>query len=112
MYGVSFLDGVRVDDPVGAVPVYAFSGVWGTLAVDLFHETGGLFYDGGWGQLGVQALGVVAIFAWTILTTGILFSILKHTIGLRVSQEEERVGLDYGEHAVNSYPDFGDSSVG
>ena len=63
MYGVSFLNGVRVDDPIGAVPVYAFSGVWGTLAVDLFHETGGLFYDGGWGQLDVQALGVVAIFA-------------------------------------------------
>ncbi len=112
VYGVSFLDRVRVDDPVGAVPVHAFSGVWGTLAVGLFHETGGLFYGGGWGQLGVQALGVVAVFAWTVLTTGILFIILKYTIGLRVSQEEERIGLDYGEHAVNSYPDFGDLSVG
>ncbi len=106
VYGVSFLDRIRVDDPVGAVPVHAFSGVWGTLAVGLFHETGGLFYGGGWGQLGVQALGVVAVFAWTVLTAGTLFVIIRYTIGLRVSREEERIGLDYGEHAVSSYPDF------
>lgn len=112
VYGVSFLDRVRVDDPVGAVPVHAFSGVWGTLSVGLFHQTSGLFYGGGWGQLGIQTLGVVAVFVWTILTTGILFIVLKRTIGLRVSPEEERIGLDYGEHAVNAYPDFGVSSLG
>jgi Amt family ammonium transporter len=106
VYGVSFLDRIRIDDPVGAVPVHALCGVLGTLAVGLFHETNGLFYGGGWQQLGVQSLGVVAIFAWTVLTAGILFIVIKYTIGLRVSQEEERMGLDYGEHAVNSYPDF------
>ncbi len=112
VYGVSFLDRVRVDDPVGAVPVHAFSGLWGTLAVGLFHETSGLFYGGGWGQLGVQSLGVVAVFAWTALTAGTLFVIIKYAIGLRVSREEEKMGLDYGEHAVNSYPDFGVTSLG
>ncbi len=111
IYGVSFLDRIRVDDPVGAVPVHAFSGLWGTLAVGLFHETSGLFYGGGWQQLGVQGLGVVAVFVWTVLTAGTLFVIIKYTIGLRVSQEEERMGLDYGEHAVSSYPDFGVSAL-
>jgi len=106
VYGVSFLDKVRVDDPVGAVPVHAFAGVWGTLAVGLFHETGGLLYGAGWSQLGVQAIGVAAVFAWAAVTVGGVFIIIKYTIGLRVSYEEEIMGLDRGEHAVDSYPDF------
>jgi Amt family ammonium transporter len=106
VYGVSFLDKVRVDDPVGAVPVHAFAGVWGTLAVGLFHETGGLLYGAWWSQLGVQAIGVAAVFAWAAVTVGGVFIIIKYTIGLRVSYEEEIMGLDRGEHAVDSYPDF------
>jgi Amt family ammonium transporter len=111
VYGVPFLDKVRVDDPVGAVPVHAFGGVWGTLAVGLFHETDGLFYGGGWTQLGAQALGVAAVFGWVILTTGVLFITLKYTLGLRVNEEAEKAGLDYSEHAMNSYPDFAVSSL-
>lgn len=103
VFGVTFLDRVRVDDPVGAIPVHAFCGVWGTLSLGFFHESQGLFSGGGWQQLGIQALGIVSVFAWVTITAGTLFWILKYTIGLRVSDKEERIGLDYGEHAVRSY---------
>jgi Amt family ammonium transporter len=103
VFGVTSLDWVRVDDPVGAIPVHAFCGVWGTLSLGLFHESQGLFSGGGWQQLGIQALGIVSVFAWVTITAGALFWILKNTIGLRVSNKEERIGLDYGEHAVRSY---------
>ncbi len=103
VFGVTFLDRVRVDDPVGAIPVHAFCGVWGTLSLGFFHESQGLFNGGGWQQLGIQALGIVSVFAWVTITAGALFWILKYTIGLRVSDKEERIGLDYGEHAVRSY---------
>ena len=103
VYGTFLLDKIRVDDPVGAVPVHAFCGIWGTLAVGFFHETAGVLNGGGWGQLGVQALGMVAILGWVIITAGILFFSLKYTMGLRVSAEEEMAGLDIGEHGVNAY---------
>ena len=107
VYTTFLLDRIRVDDPVGAVPVHAFCGIWGTLAVGLFHETAGVLNGGGWGQLGVQALGMAAIAGWVAATAGILFYGLKYTVGLRVSVAEETSGLDIGEHGVSSYSEAG-----
>ncbi|MFC1979038.1 ammonium transporter [Chloroflexota bacterium] len=107
MFGAVFLlEKIKIDDPVGAIPVHGFCGLWGTLSVGLFHQSAGLFFGGGWSQLGIQSIGAVAVFGWVILTMGALFFILKKTIGIRVSAREEMLGLDIGEHAVNAYPDF------
>lgn len=120
VFGVWLLDHkLKIDDPVGAVAVHGFNGIWGTLSVGLFAtgagqdaEYGpggvkGLFYGGGFEQLGVQALGVVCILAWTAITCFILFKAIKHTIGLRASKEEELIGLDATEHGLASaYADF------
>jgi Amt family ammonium transporter len=107
---VEFLDKVlHVDDPVGAVSVHGVCGAWGTLAVGLFADTGdikGLFYGGGLQQLGVQALGVISVFAWVTATAFVLFFIVKKTVGLRVNDEEELQGLDIGEHATEAYAGF------
>lgn len=116
VFGVEFFDKVaKIDDPVGALAVHLVNGVWGTLAVGLFadHATDalgigkGLFYGGGFHQLGVQALGVVSVAAWTVVTTGILFFVIKKTVGLRVTAEEESIGLDQSEHGMNAYPEWG-----
>ncbi|MGN0611614.1 MAG: ammonium transporter [Ruminiclostridium sp.] len=113
-FGVWLLDyKLKIDDPVGAVAVHGFNGVWGTLAVGLF-ATGngqdgitGLFYGGGFYQLGIQALGVLAVGGWTVVTMTIVFWVIKHTIGLRASKEEELKGLDLTEHGLpSSYADF------
>ena len=107
MFGAVFLlDRIKIDDPVGAIPVHGFCGLWGTLAVGLFHESAGLLNGGGWSQLGIQLYGAAAVLGWVIATTGILFFTLKKTIGIRVSAHEETIGLDVGEHAVSGYPDF------
>ncbi len=119
MFGVEFLDKIGIDDPVGAVSVHGFAGLWGVLSVGLFatqqgvlDHTGvesdvyGLFLGGGVEQLGIQALGAAAIIVWTCLTSGILFLVIKYTIGLRVSEEEELRGLDVDEHGVEGYPYF------
>ena len=105
---VEFIDlKLHVDDPVGAVAVHACNGIWGTLAVGLFAVDGGLFYGGGAGQLASQAIGVLAVAAWTTVTMTIVFQIIKHTVGLRVSAEEEIRGLDATEHGLPSaYADF------
>jgi len=107
---VEFFDKVlHVDDPVGAISVHGVCGAWGTLSVGLFAQTEeikGLFYGGGFGQLGVQALGVAAVFGWTFITAVILFRIMKATSGLRVSEVEELRGLDIGEHGIESYSGF------
>ena len=103
VYSIILLEKLHIDDPVGAVPVHLFNGVWGTLAVGLFHETSGLFHGGGWHLLGVQALGVVCVGAWTFGLMLALFSTLKHTIGLRVSPKEEIQGLDLTEHGAPAY---------
>lgn len=105
---VEFIDQkLKVDDPVGAVAVHACNGLWGTVAVGLFDYTNGLFYGGGLHLLGVQVLGVVAIGVYTVVAMGIVFIILKHTVGLRVSPEEEIIGLDMAEHDLTSaYADF------
>lgn len=98
---------IKVDDPVGAVAVHCCNGIWGTVAVGLFSTQGGLFYGGGFRLLGVQLLGVVSVAAWTIVTMTIVFFIIKKTIGLRVSSEEEIKGLDATEHNLPSaYADF------
>lgn len=108
--GVELFDKVlRVDDPVGATSVHLLNGVWGTLAVGLFAKQGGLFYGGGFHQLGIQALGVAAFAVWTVATTLVLFLVLKHTVGLRVSEEEEKIGLDLVEHGSSAYPEWGSS---
>ncbi len=105
-FAVSFLDKIHVDDPVGALPVHLVNGVWGTIAVGLFHETKGLFFGGGFGQLNSQLIGVLCVAAWVAGTTRLLFWTIKHTIGLRVSAKEELEGLDIGEHGAVAYPEF------
>lgn len=111
---VEFLDlKLHVDDPVGAVGVHFANGVWGTIAVGLFANPAapaglkGLFYRGSAKLLGVQSLGIVAILAWTAVAMTIVFFIIKKTIGLRVTEEEEIKGLDITEHGLPSaYADF------
>jgi len=105
VFAVFFFDKIKVDDPVGAVSVHGVNGAWGTLAAGLFN------IGGTSGKIiGVQLLGIGSCFVWTFLTAFILFKIIDKTIGLRVSPEEEREGLDYSEHGGNAYPDFEVSS--
>ena len=104
---VMFIDRVlKIDDPVGAVSVHGVCGAWGTLSCGLFNMDSGLFYGGGLRQLGVQALGAGAAFAWAFGLGLILFFAIKATIGLRVSKEEELKGLDIGEHGMEAYSGF------
>jgi Amt family ammonium transporter len=119
--GTLGLDRIKVDDPVGAVPVHGMNGIWGTLAIGIFGtqkvmmdgaalETGlannGLLYGGGLTQLGIQALGTFAVVAFVIASMGIVFYAIKMTIGLRVSRAEELRGLDIGEHGMEAYAGF------
>ena len=128
-FGVWFLDYVlHVDDPVGAVAVHMMNGLWGTIAVGLFatdkapgfaiaQDNGasgiagnGLFYGGGFELLGKQLIGVLAVGGWTVVTMTVVFQIIKHTIGLRASEQEEIIGLDVTEHGlISSYADFAPS---
>ena len=117
-FGVWFLDYVlRIDDPVGAVAVHMMNGIWGTIAVGLFatnsapgysiadskgNELVGLFYGGGFKLLGLQLTGFVSVAAWTAVTITIVFLIIKATLGLRVTEEEEIIGLDPTEHGLPS----------
>ena len=111
VFGVWFLDyKLRVDDPVGAVAVHCLNGIWGTIAVGLFATTTapgndsitGLFYGGGFTQLGIQLTGFAAVALWTAVTITIAFLIIKACVGLRVTEEEEIVGLDAKEHGLAS----------
>ena len=104
---VYFIDKVlKVDDPVGAVSVHGVCGAWGTLSCGLFNLDGGLFYGGGVKLLGVQAVGVLAAFAWAFGLGIVLFVVIKKTIGLRVTEDEEIRGLDIGEHGMEAYSGF------
>jgi ammonium transporter, Amt family len=108
---VIMFENIGIDDPVGAISVHGVCGAWGTLAAGLFAQeafggVNGLFFGGGASQLGVQLIGIVAAFLWTFITCMIIFNLIKYTIGLRVSEDEEMEGLDYGEHAGSAYPDF------
>ena len=111
VFGVWFLDYVlRIDDPVGAVAVHCINGIWGTIATGLFATTSapgndtlvGLFYGGGFKLLRIQILGVLSVAAWTAVTITITFLIIKACVGLRVSAEEETLGLDVTEHNLAS----------
>ena len=111
VFGVWLLDyKLHIDDPVGAVAVHCLNGIWGTIAVGLFATTSapgndsltGLFYGGGFKLLGIQLLGFLAVAAWTAVTITITFLVIKAIVGLRVSEEEEIVGLDSCEHGLTS----------
>ncbi len=105
---VEFLDlKLHIDDPVGAVGVHCANGIWGTLAVGLFDTENGVFYGGGFRQLGVQALGVITVAAWTAVLMFIVFKVIDKIFGLRCSREAELEGLDKSEHGLpTSYAGF------
>ncbi|RME84715.1 MAG: ammonium transporter [Caldilineae bacterium] len=119
VFALDFVERVlKVDDPVGAVAVHGFNGVWGTLAVGLFAspaagqltamgDVAGLFYGGGFAQLGVQALGTGVIGLWAFGLAFLLFKVCDLTFGIRISPQEELEGLDISEHGTTSYPEFG-----
>ena len=106
------LDKMKIDDPVGAFPVHGVNGIWGTLSIGIFGKAAlglphdGLLYGGGFAQLGIQTVGIAAIIAFVLLTMGTIFKIIDLTIGLRVTREEENLGLDIGEHGLESYAGF------
>lgn len=120
VFSVTFLDGLKVDDPVGAVSVHLVCGVWGTLALGLFSVTpgvypwysqgtgpgAGLFMGGGIQQLLIQLLGIAAVGAFTVTFSLVCWLLLRATVGIRVSEAEEIQGLDLGEHAMEAYPEF------
>jgi len=110
VYAVAFFDKIKVDDPVGAISVHGVCGAFGTIAVGLFSNEDiegvvkkGLFYGGGTDQLVTQIIGVVAVAAFVLVTSVILFAVIKATVGLRVSEQEEREGLDVHEHGSPGY---------
>jgi Amt family ammonium transporter len=100
---VLFFDRAKVDDPVGALSVHLVNGVFGTLAVGLFAKEGGLFLGGGFAQTLTQLKGIAAVGAFTAAASAICWLLIKMTIGLRVSAEEELEGLDAGEHGMEAY---------
>ncbi len=114
VFAVMFFDRIGIDDPVGATSVHLGCGVFGTLCVGLFAKEGvttlstanGLFYGGGFRLLGTQLLGIVAVGAFVFAASSLVWLILKKTVGIRVTAEEELAGLDIGEHGNHAYPDF------
>ncbi|MFH1640486.1 MAG: ammonium transporter [Candidatus Omnitrophota bacterium] len=111
--GTVFLDKVHIDDPVGAVPVHAMNGIWGTLALGIFgHKSlglarDGLLHGGGFTQLGVQALGVFTVVIFVVSVMFIVFKLIGKAVGgLRVSRDEELKGLDISQHGMESYSSF------
>ena len=126
VFAVGFFDKIKVDDPVGATSVHLVCGVWGTLAVGLFavgpsdvagalYSTGpkaGLLLGGGIEQLWHQFVGVMTVGGFTVLVSTIFWFILKSTLGIRVSEEEEFIGLDIGEHGMEAYAGFVKDSTG
>ena len=112
VFAVLFFDRIKIDDPVGAISVHGVCGAWGVISVGLFakyddaflgREDAGLFYGGGIEQLAMQLVMILIIAAWVLVTTFIVFSIIKATVGLRVSAEEETQGLDVLEHGMQGY---------
>jgi len=122
VFSVTFFDKIKIDDPVGAISVHLVCGIWGTLAVGLFavgpgvanfpwYTEGlgpvrGLFAGGGLGQFFTQLIGVLSVGGMTVLLSTIFFLVLKATLGIRVSREEEIEGLDIGEHGMEAYSGF------
>jgi len=103
---VVLVDKMGIDDPVGAIAVHGINGAWGTLAVGLFAMETGLLTGGGAGQLITQAIGLFAIIAMSFILTFVLMTLLKLTIGIRVSPEDETAGLDAAEYGLESYTEF------
>jgi Amt family ammonium transporter len=114
VFAVYFLDSLKIDDPVGAVSVHLVNGIWGTIAVGLFADSiitgdeniSGLFSSGNFNLLGSQLLGIVSVGIIMICFSLLFWNLLKITLGLRVSQEEEYLGLDIGEHGMEAYSGF------
>ena len=116
VFGVLLVERLRVDDPVGAVAVHGMAGIWGTLSLGfltlpslaekLATGSGGIFYGGGAHQLGVQALGLVAVGGFTFTASFIVLFIMKKTVGIRVEEHVETAGLDVSEHGMWGYPEF------
>ena len=110
--GTVFLDKIHVDDPVGAVPVHAMNGIWGTLAVGIFGHKAlglardGLLHGGGFAQLGVQALGILTVVLFVSGVMFIVFKSIDKIVGLRVSREDELKGLDISQHGMEAYSGF------
>ncbi|QDO92868.1 ammonium transporter [Formosa sediminum] len=100
VFAVSFIDKLKLDDPVGAIAVHLICGIWGTLAVGIFGELAGM------DQFVSQLIGVACYAVFCIITSFIIIFILKKTMGLRVSEREELEGLDAHEHGMDAYPDF------
>ena len=118
VFSVEFFDNIaKIDDPVGAVSVHMVNGIWGTIAVGLFSNGGdgvgvGLFYGGGFRQLGIQALGVVTVSAYVLVIMFLIFKLIDKTVGLRVPAEVEIDGLDIHEHGlVSAYAGFAISDM-
>jgi Amt family ammonium transporter len=105
-YGVGLMEALKIDDPVGAFPVHGLNGAFGTLSIGLFATEGGLFYGGGFSQLGTQALGVASAAAFVFPAALLMFYLIKITVGLRVPAEVERAGIDGFYHGMASYPEF------
>jgi Amt family ammonium transporter len=114
--GVLLVERLRIDDPIGAVAVHGMAGVWGTLATGIFAVpsladnlatgTGGLWYTGSFDQIGTQALGLVAVGAFTFSASFGMLWLMKRTFGIRVEPEVETAGLDVSEHGMWGYPEF------
>jgi Amt family ammonium transporter len=106
-YGVGFMEKIRIDDPVGAFPVHGMNGIFGVLAVGIWGVDGvGLLHGGGFTQLGIQVIGLLACTAWTLPLSFGMFYVIDKTIGLRVSTEVEIAGIDLAYHGIGSYPEF------
>ncbi len=102
---VMIFDRLHIDDPVGAISVHLVCGVNGTLLTGVFMNDTGLIASGSFTQLGIQLQGVLAIAAFTIACSAVVWLVIKHTMGMRVSEEDELVGLDISEHGMEAYPD-------
>ena len=103
IFSVEFFDNVaKIDDPVGAVSVHRANGAWGTLATGLFSTSQGVFYGHGFSFFGIQVLGLLSVLVWVLVSMFIIFTLIKKTIGLRVTEQEEIDGLDIHEHGLTS----------
>jgi ammonium transporter, Amt family len=119
--GISLVERMRIDDPIGAVAVHGMAGVWGTLATGLFAVPslannlatgeGGLFYTGSFHQVGIQALGLAAVGLFTFSTSFVSLWVMKRLWGIRVEEQVEVDGLDLAEHGTWGYPEFGVAEV-
>ncbi len=108
VFGIELIDKkLKIDDPVGAVGVHGLCGAAGTILTGVFAVDGGLLYGGGIHMVAIQTLGVIAVALWVGVTMTVVFQMIKNTVGLRVSEEEEMMGLDVHEHDIeSSYADF------